>query len=125
MSCPRIRALLASAGGVLESGERAELEAHLERCPTCAAERAGLERLLGALGAERRPPAAVWEGIEVRSVPSAVKYPADGLSHFRPILDNVLITRTHIRLAFGMLIRLPWLVARRMAAAASAPGGKT
>lgn len=60
---------------------------------------------------------SVWDRIEIVSVPSAVTYPTDGLSHFRPFLDNVLISITHIRLVAGMVFRLPWCAARRLAAA--------
>jgi len=68
---------------------------------------------------------SAWEGIQVRSVPSVVTYPADGLSHFRPVLDNVLISLTHIRLVLGMLLRLPWLVARRVLGGPAGQGGTT
>jgi glycosyltransferase involved in cell wall biosynthesis len=54
-----------------------------------------------------------WEGIEIRKLPSRVSYPSDGLSHFRPVADNVLITLAHIRLVLGMLARLPHLLAAK------------
>lgn len=56
---------------------------------------------------------AKWEGTDVRKLPSRVSYPSDGLSHFRPLADNVLITMAHIRLVLGMLARLPHLLARK------------
>jgi hypothetical protein len=36
------------------------------------------------------------------------------LSHFRLGLDNWLITRMHARLAFGMLVRSPLLLWRKV-----------
>jgi len=43
-----------------------------------------------------------------------VHYPADGVSHFRLWLDNALISAMHARLFFGMLLRAPRLLARRL-----------
>jgi glycosyltransferase involved in cell wall biosynthesis len=54
-----------------------------------------------------------WAKVEVVNVPTEVKYPADGLSHFRYLFDNLLIAWTHIRLLAGMLIRLPVLLWQR------------
>ena len=42
----------------------------------------------------------------------AVSYPSDGVSHFRGLLDNFLISRMPTTLFFGMLLRLPLLIAR-------------
>ena len=42
----------------------------------------------------------------------AVSYPSDGVSHFRGLLDNFLISRMHTTLFVGMLLRLPMLIAR-------------
>jgi glycosyltransferase involved in cell wall biosynthesis len=53
-----------------------------------------------------------WEGTEVISRRTAVHYPRNGVSHFRMFRDNVHMTRMHIRLLFGMLVRSPRLVAR-------------
>lgn len=53
-----------------------------------------------------------WAGLEVRNLPTRVAYPADGVSHFRLWRDNVLITRMHTQLFFGMLWRAPRLLAR-------------
>lgn len=50
-----------------------------------------------------------WAGVRVISIPTAVCYPQDGISHFRGFRDNVLISWAHTRLFFGMLIRLPQL----------------
>jgi len=54
-----------------------------------------------------------WLGVEILSLPTKVVYPADGQSGFRLVLDNVLITRMHVRLVFGMLWRAPMLLYRR------------
>ncbi len=54
-----------------------------------------------------------WAGIEIVNVPTAVSYPKDGTSHFRGWLDNLLISRLHATLFFGMLLRLPTLIARK------------
>jgi glycosyltransferase involved in cell wall biosynthesis len=56
-----------------------------------------------------------WRGTRIVSIPTRVTYPQDGLSHFRLGLDNWLITKMHTRLAFGMLMRAPLLLWRRVA----------
>ncbi|WKJ92555.1 glycosyltransferase family 2 protein [Methylomonas montana] len=53
-----------------------------------------------------------WQGVTVISIPTQVRYPLDGLSHFRAWEDNLLLSQTHARLFFGMLLRLPKLLAR-------------
>ncbi|GGI54286.1 glycosyltransferase family 2 protein [Oxalicibacterium solurbis] len=54
-----------------------------------------------------------WDGISVVNLPTRVVYPADGVSHFRVWLDNILIARMHATLFFGMLPRIPRLLARK------------
>lgn len=54
-----------------------------------------------------------WDGLDVINLPTRVSYPSDGVSHFRVWLDNVLITRMHTVLFFGMLWRAPRLLARK------------
>jgi glycosyltransferase involved in cell wall biosynthesis len=54
-----------------------------------------------------------WDGLRVINLPTRVAYPIDGVSHFRVWLDNVLITRMHTVLFFGMLCRIPSLLARK------------
>lgn len=54
-----------------------------------------------------------WDGVAVVNLPTRVSYPADGVSHFRGFLDNVLISRMHATLFFGMLLRLPVLLGRK------------
>lgn len=56
-----------------------------------------------------------WKGTPIVSLPTAVKYPLGGASHFRLFHDNLLITRMHVRLFFGMLWRAPMLLYRRAA----------
>ena len=56
-----------------------------------------------------------WRGVAVVNQPTRVTYPLDGISHFRLWLDNVLITRMHTRLFFGMLLRSPQLLWRKLA----------
>ncbi|WP_017429809.1 glycosyltransferase family 2 protein [Vreelandella jeotgali] len=53
-----------------------------------------------------------WAGGRIANLPVRVQYPADGISHFAPWRDNVGITAMHTRLFFGMLWRLPRLLAR-------------
>jgi glycosyltransferase involved in cell wall biosynthesis len=53
-----------------------------------------------------------WDGVEVINLPTRVGYPADGVSHFKAWTDNVLITRMHVALFFGMLPRIPSLLLR-------------
>ena len=54
-----------------------------------------------------------WNGTPVRFHPVAVHYPPDGISHFRMVADNALLTWMHIRLVGGMFIRSPRLLFRR------------
>ena len=57
-----------------------------------------------------------WRGLETINLPTPVTYPADGVSHFDVLRDNLRITRMHTRLFFGMLRRLPRLLRRKFAA---------
>jgi glycosyltransferase involved in cell wall biosynthesis len=56
----------------------------------------------------------VWQGVNVHFVNTKVHYPEFGLSHFHAFKDNVLITKMHTRLFFGMLWRLPTLLLRKL-----------
>ncbi len=56
----------------------------------------------------------VWRGGEVINLPTRVSYPLDGLSHFAPWRDNLLISKMHASLFFGMLRRLPLLLGRKL-----------
>lgn len=55
-----------------------------------------------------------WKGVPFVTQRTAVTYPQDGLSHFRVWRDNVLISGMHARLFFGMLLRSPVLLARKL-----------
>lgn len=60
-----------------------------------------------------------WQGVPVLGLPAPVRYfaPAQGgVSHFNYWRDNVLLTSMFLRLAVGCAVRLPWLIARRLAA---------
>ncbi|MDR0700915.1 MAG: glycosyltransferase family 2 protein [Azoarcus sp.] len=57
-----------------------------------------------------------WEGIPIANLPVAVRYPPDGISHFRVWRDNLRISAMHARLFFGMLRRLPRLLVRLLSA---------
>jgi len=48
-----------------------------------------------------------WRGLRIINLPTRVHYPSDGVSHFKVWLDNVLISRLHTVLFFGMLWRGP------------------
>ena len=54
-----------------------------------------------------------WRQVPMRNLSTPVTYPQDGISHFRVWQDNLLISRMHARLFFGMLARLPRLLWQR------------
>ncbi|MCV2368074.1 glycosyltransferase family 2 protein [Roseateles oligotrophus] len=56
----------------------------------------------------------LWRGLPVINQPTRVSYPSDGISHFRALHDNLLISWMHTRLFFGMLARAPMLLWRRL-----------
>lgn len=66
------------------------------------------------------PEAAVrlaWAGVRPVNLPAPVRYfSADegGVSHFKYLRDNALLTWMHTRLLLGFLLRLPVLVLRRL-----------
>lgn len=58
-----------------------------------------------------------WAGVPARNLPARVRYftrAEGGVSHFNYVRDNVLLTSMHIRLFFGFVLRLPYLVVRRL-----------
>ena len=61
-----------------------------------------------------------WRNTPVYFLPTRVRYPEDGQSHFRAFQDNALITWLHIRLVFGMLFRSPVLLKNRLSPSAPA-----
>ena len=64
------------------------------------------------------PEAAVrlaWRGVPIINLPTPVRYPSKeegGISQFRYLRDNTLLSWMHIRLFGGFLVRLPRLIAR-------------
>ncbi|MGF6608568.1 putative LPLAT superfamily acyltransferase [Paraburkholderia sp. WSM4175] len=55
-----------------------------------------------------------WRRAAFRSIATRVTYASDGVSHFDVLWDNVRISRSHTRLVFGMLSRLPMLLAHKV-----------
>jgi hypothetical protein len=58
----------------------------------------------------------VWAGLAPINQPAPVRYlrPEEGgVSHFRYVRDNALLTWMHVRLMVGFIVRLPVLAARR------------
>jgi len=53
-----------------------------------------------------------WRGIAVEQLETQVSYLSDSDSHFDLLHDNLRISKMHTRHFFGMLIRLPGLMAR-------------
>lgn len=53
-----------------------------------------------------------WQGVDVINIPTRVQYPYDGVSHFKLWQDNLRISKTHAKLFFGMLMRIPRLLHR-------------
>jgi len=54
-----------------------------------------------------------WSKVFPVYYPIKVSYPADGVSNFHMIKDNIRISFMFSRLFFGMLLRLPLLIARK------------
>ena len=55
-----------------------------------------------------------WRGVPVENLPTRVAYPAGGVSHFDMVRDNLRISLIHTVLVFGMLLRLPRLLGRKL-----------
>jgi glycosyltransferase involved in cell wall biosynthesis len=55
-----------------------------------------------------------WSGLSITQHETDVRYPQDGISHFRLLKDNLLISKMHAKLFFGMLWRLPKLLKRKI-----------
>jgi len=58
-----------------------------------------------------------WRGVRPVNLPAPVRYfsaAEGGVSHFRYLRDNALLTWMHTRLFFGFVLRLPVLVARKL-----------
>ncbi len=55
-----------------------------------------------------------WRRTPIRNLPTRVKYPENGVSHFRMLEDNLLLSWMHARLVLGMCWRAPlWLFRKR------------
>lgn len=55
-----------------------------------------------------------WRNGKIINIQTKVNYPTDGVSHFKLLHDNVLISWMHTRLFFGMLVRLPRLLWQKL-----------
>lgn len=55
-----------------------------------------------------------WQGTPSRFIKTHVIYPEFGVSHFQPLQDNLKISWLHTRLFFGMLVRVPKLLWRKV-----------
>ena len=58
-----------------------------------------------------------WHGVRIINIAVPVKYLSaeeGGVSHFRYVRDNLLLTWMHVRLVFEFLLRAPLLIARRL-----------
>ncbi len=53
-----------------------------------------------------------WSGVNINFIPTQVIYPEGGASYFNVVKDNILISKMHTRLFFGMLIRFPMIILR-------------
>jgi predicted LPLAT superfamily acyltransferase len=53
-----------------------------------------------------------WAGTESLFLPTRVRYPDDGISHYRMLRDNLRMLWLHLRLELGMLPRIPMLIGR-------------
>lgn len=58
-----------------------------------------------------------WRGVKPVNLPAPVRYyrvDEGGVSHFRYLRDNLLLSWMHTRLFFGFVLRLPLFLARRI-----------
>lgn len=58
-----------------------------------------------------------WQGVPMLAVPVPVRYlttAEGGVSQFRYLRDNALLTWMHARLLTGAILRLPWLLVQRL-----------
>jgi glycosyltransferase involved in cell wall biosynthesis len=64
----------------------------------------------------------VWRGMRPLNIDTPVRYftaEEGGVSHFNYLRDNLLLSGMHVRLLLGFLLRLPWLLVRRLRPAAA------
>jgi polyprenyl-phospho-N-acetylgalactosaminyl synthase len=57
---------------------------------------------------------AVWLNNELIFIDTKVIYPAQSVSHFNYLRDNILLIRLHTRLMLGMIMRLPIILWQRL-----------
>jgi len=58
----------------------------------------------------------LWAGVRAVNLPVPVRYPPrseGGVTHFRYIRDNLLLTRVHVRLCLEMFVHIPRLISLR------------
>lgn len=55
-----------------------------------------------------------WAGVPVVSESVKINYPADGISNFHLVRDNIRISLVYTRLCIGMIFRLPKLIFRNI-----------
>ena len=68
-----------------------------------------------------------WRGVKPVNLPAPVRYyrPEEGgVSHFRYLRDNALLTWMHTRLLVGFILRLPVLLAKRATERFKLQGGR-
>jgi hypothetical protein len=56
-----------------------------------------------------------WHGVPILNLPTPVRYPSKeegGVSQFRYVRDNALLTWMHVRLMGGFVLNLPRMLAR-------------
>lgn len=66
----------------------------------------------------------VWRGVAPINLPAPVRYLSaaeGGVSHFKYVRDNALLTWMHTRLMLAAIARLPGVIARRLRPAAPPP----
>ena len=56
----------------------------------------------------------LWSKVHLVNLPVHVTYPADGISNFRMVRDNIGISLTFTRLCIGMILRFPILLFRKI-----------
>ena len=54
----------------------------------------------------------IWRGLPYQFFPVRVTYPRDGISNFRMVRDNARISLVYTKLCCGMIVRLPFLIAK-------------
>jgi len=58
-----------------------------------------------------------WCDGDIINMPTEVRYPLDGVSHFAPWKDNYLISKMHAKLFFLMLLKSPRIIGRKLSQA--------